>query len=283
MRRVFALLICALATAACGSAAAARQHAAADGFIQNGDITLRYRLDRPQGKGPFPAIVLGHGSGKVTRDQQSFYADQLVARGFVVLRYDKRGVGESTGVYSGVGVENGDRMFADLASDMAAGAEFLRRDADVDPARVGMMGASQAGWIVPLAAAQSKAAFMILVSGPTVSVGEENYYSKFAEFGGTTLNQAYTELTKFTGKHGFEIVPTLEHLDVPGLWLLGRDDESIPEHNTADILRRLIAQGRPFEVIEYPGANHGLFDRSTGEFAPYWRDIDRWLQTHSRR
>lgn len=283
MPRLVAIVICGLVAGACGSAAATRQRMAPDGVIQNGDVTLRYRLDRPQGRGPFPAVVIGHGSGKVTRQDQWHFAENLVARGFVVLRYDKRGVGESTGEYSGVGVKNGDRMFAALSSDMAAGVEFLRRDADVDAARVGLMGASQAGWIIPLAAQRARPAFMIMISGPTVSIGEENYYSKFAEFGGTTLDQAYAELTKFTGARGFDPVPTLETLDVPGLWLLGQADESIPERNSAAILRDLIAKGRPFSVVEYPEANHGLFNINTSSFVPYWDDIDRWLKTKKLR
>ncbi len=271
--------VCVLLVAGCGGTHAMRQRAPADGFIDNAGIKLSYHLDRPEGPGPFPAVVIGHGSGRVTKDQQGFFADELVRRGFAVLRYDKRGVGESTGAYSGVGVRNGDHMFADLSSDMAVGVEFLRAQPDIDGARIGLMGASQAGWIIPLAAARAKPAFMILISGPTVSIGEEMYYSQFAENGGTTLDRAYDELSRFTGARGFDPVPVLQTLNVPGLWLLGQADESIPERNTAAILKGLIAKGRPFEVVEYAGANHGLFDRSKGEFAPYWNDVDRWLKT----
>jgi dienelactone hydrolase len=279
MRLAIGFSVCILLVTCCGPTQAMRQRAPADGFIDNAGIRLNYHLDRPAGPGPFPAVVVGHGSGRVTKDQQGLLADPWIARGFAVLRYDKRGVGESTGTYSGVGVKNGDQMFADLSSDMAAGVEFLRTQPDIDGRRIGLMGWSQAGWIIPLAAARARPAFMILASGPTVSIGEENYYSKFAEFGGTSLDRAYDELTRFSGARGFDPVPTLEHLAVPGLWLLGQADESIPERNTAAILKGLIAKGRPFEVVEYAGANHGLFDRSKGEFAPYWNDVDRWLKT----
>jgi hypothetical protein len=51
----------------------------------------------------------------------------------------------------------------------------------VDPARVGFLGASQAGWIIPLAlskAAPDEAAFAIILSGPATSVGLEMEYSR---------------------------------------------------------------------------------------------------------
>ena len=276
MRLAAAVCLPLLILSAC-SAHAQHERAPAQGFIQNGGIKLAYALDRPDGAGPFPAVVIGHGSGEITKDMQGRAASQFVSRGYVVLRYDKRGVGQSTGTYSGVGVRNGDRMFADLSSDMVAGVEFLRRQPDVDGRRIGLFGASQAGWIIPLAAKQTRVAFMILISGPAVSIGEENYYSDFAEHGGTTLERAYDELSRFKGPRGFDPVPTLETLDTPGLWLLGQADESIPEKNTADILRALAAKGRPFTVVEYPGMNHGLFNPATGQMAPIWPDIDRWL------
>ena len=68
-------------------------------FITSGDARLAYSLDLPHGAGPFPAIVAGHGSGRVTRQQMEGFAARWTAMGFAVLRFDKRGVGESTGVY----------------------------------------------------------------------------------------------------------------------------------------------------------------------------------------
>jgi dienelactone hydrolase len=275
MHRVL-LLTFLLATAAC-SGGFAHAQAPPQGTFPNGDITLSYRLDRPEGRGPFPAIVIGHGSGRLTKDDHRFFADNLVRRGYIVLRYDKRGVGESGGEYTSVGVTNGEQMIALLASDMAAAAAFLRRQPDVDPARIGLMGASQAGWIIPRAAIDIKPVFMILLSGPAVSIGEEIYYSKFGEPDGASLDKAYDELSRFKGDRGFDPRPILARLDVPGLWLLGQADESIPERDTARILRDFASQGRPFTVVEYPGANHGLFIRAESRMAPYWDDIDRWL------
>ena len=108
----------------------------------------------PPGDGPFPAIVLGHGSGKVTRDQLHWAADRFVATGFAVLRFDKRGVGESTGTYVFVGYRDSEEVFPVLASDIAAGVRFLRTRPEIDGKRIGLAGNSQAGWLLPIAASQ---------------------------------------------------------------------------------------------------------------------------------
>ena len=53
-------------------------------------------------------------------------------------------------------------------------------EGDIDAGQIGLWGISQAGWIIPIAAAVSRGdvAFTIIVSGPTVSIAEENYYSE---------------------------------------------------------------------------------------------------------
>jgi hypothetical protein len=101
----------------------------------------------------------------VTKGEFQAFADGFLQRGFAVLRYDKRGVGKSTGTYSGVSTANSEQMLADLSGDMAAGVRFLQAQPDIDRSRIGLMGASQAGWIIPLAAKETNVVFMILASG----------------------------------------------------------------------------------------------------------------------
>lgn len=168
---VLAVISFTLGASFCGSAAQTpppELPRSSTGLIVNGGVSLRYLLERPPGAGPFPAVVVGHGSGE-THKEDFPAAARLLGMGFVVLRYDKRGVGESTGTYSMVGIANSEKMFADLSSDMAAGAAFLRTLPDVDRTRIGLVGPSQAGWIIPVAAKLSHPAFMILLVGPTVT------------------------------------------------------------------------------------------------------------------
>ena len=87
--------------------------------------------------------------------------------GVAALTYDKRGVGASTGDFRTV-------AFTDLAADGLAAVAVLKARPDVDSKRIGVWGLSQGGWLGPLAASQSKdIAFVIAVSGPGVSPGEQ--------------------------------------------------------------------------------------------------------------
>jgi pimeloyl-ACP methyl ester carboxylesterase/L-ascorbate metabolism protein UlaG (beta-lactamase superfamily) len=241
------------------------------GFVDSAGARLSYRLQLPARQGRVPAVVIGHGSGRVTKDACRYLANGFLKRGFATLCYDKRGVGESTGEYSMVGPRNSDRMFDLLGEDMAAGVRFLRSHDAIDAARVGLVGGSQAGWIVPVAASRVKPAFMILLVGPTVSVGEEIFYSDIVEKTAARLEDGYKQLPTFRGERGFDPRPVLQELDVPGLWLLGAKDRSIPTPETVAILDRLAAQGRPFSHVVFPEAGHDLSG------TPFWEEIDRWL------
>ncbi len=153
------------------------------GVFTGGNVQLSYRLDVPAHTAPVGAVVFGHGSGMATKDscRGLNLADGFVSRGYATLCFDKRGVGQSTGQYIEVGTLNSAVIFEELASDIAAGVAFLRSRPEINPNRIGLAGVSQAGWIVPIAAAKTKPAFMLLIVGPTVSVGVEGFYSHIAE------------------------------------------------------------------------------------------------------
>ena len=136
---------------ACGAGANPSATAGGGTFFTSGDVRLAYALDLPPGRGPFPAVVAGHGSGRTTRQQMAWLAGRWTAMGFAVLRFDKRGVGESSGTYVNVGTQGSPTVFPQLAADIAAGVRFLRERPDIDRRRVGLVGNSQAGWILPLA------------------------------------------------------------------------------------------------------------------------------------
>lgn len=265
-----------LAVVACGAGSSPSAPTPSGSFFTNGEVRLAYSLDLPTGSGPFPAIVAGHGSGRVTRQQMEGFARRWTSQGFAVLRYDKRGIGESTGTYSEVGAQASATIIPLLAGDVAAAARFLRARPEIDASRVGLAGASQAGWILPHAARDlGGVAFMVLLSGPVCSVGVENYYSDLAD--GTTrpLDEVYALLPSFSGFHGYDPLPALQGIDTPTLWLLGDDDRSIPVRTTVANLATLAAAGKPFEWRTYAGLGHGL----SGDV---WTDIEDWARRFTR-
>ena len=243
------------------------------GFFANGSVQLSYRLQLPAQSGPVPAVVFGHGSGPVTKEtcNAAGLADGFRARGYATLCFDKRGTGQSTGQFINPVPLNSFLIFEELASDIASGVAFLRNRPEIDPNRIGIAGVSQAGWIVPIAAAKTEPAFMLLIVAPTVSLGLEHFYSNIVEGNpNIPLEDGYNALPSFTGYHGFDPKPVLETLNVPGLWLLGGEDRSIPTPATVAILNELIASGRPYTHVVYPGLGHVFPPNS-------WADIDKWL------
>jgi pimeloyl-ACP methyl ester carboxylesterase len=146
-----------------------------DVTFKNGSVQLSGSLIIPSAKGPHPAVVLVHGSGPVTRDFYGPIAYILARNGIASLSYDKRGIGKSTGHWL-------DQSFEDLAADVLTALDFLKTRKEIEPSKIGLWGISQGGWIVPLAAAQSKdVAFAILLSAAGVSPAEQTLMNTEAE------------------------------------------------------------------------------------------------------
>jgi pimeloyl-ACP methyl ester carboxylesterase len=124
-----------------------------------------------------PAIILVHGSGAENREYMLPWARFLIRRGIAVLGYDKRGVGESSGDWNTASLD-------DLAGDVVAAFEYLKTRSDIDRTHIGVLGISQAGWVMPLAAVRATdLAFLISISGAGVPPAE------------TTIDQARNEMT----------------------------------------------------------------------------------------
>lgn len=262
------LYILTLAYAACGPSTVAPFAEVDEGFFTNGAVRLHYSLDIPRGVENPPLIILGHSSGRVTIDVNHRYALPLVQRGVAVMRFDKRGVGESDGEYS--------RRFDNLpvlGSDMAAAVDFIRDDPRIDGSRIGLMGHSQAGWVVPNAAARSSdVAFIILLAGPTVTGHQHNFWDATADDESLSVDELDALLRDFEPPAGdYDPRPDLEALSIPGLWIFGAEDRIIPSRRSAEILGELAdSMGKDFTVVTYPGVGHRLD-------VNYWPDLFAWL------
>jgi pimeloyl-ACP methyl ester carboxylesterase len=107
------------------------------------------------GNGPFPGVLLVAGSGAIdmnvtiSPDVKPFWhiAQYLSERGFVVLRYDKRGVG-ANGTIIDTNVW-GNATFDDLKNDAAKALNILTEQPEVDPDKITLIGHSEGTMIIP--------------------------------------------------------------------------------------------------------------------------------------
>ena len=130
---------------------------------ETGD-TLAGTLTMPDTAGPFTAVILVTGSGPQDRNEELLghkpflvLADYLTRNGIAVLRYDDRGIGESTGDFRKATSE-------DFADDAIAAVEYLKTKNEIN--RIGVAGHSEGGIIAPMVAVQSEDVdFIVLMAG----------------------------------------------------------------------------------------------------------------------
>lgn len=136
-------------------------------------LLLAGTLTLPSGPGPFPAAILISDSGRQDRDESIgghrpflVLADHLTRKGLAVLRFDKRGIGKSTGNYDQATTD-------DFASDIEAALAYVKSRKEIDSKKIGLIGHSEGGIIAPLVATRSNdIAWIVLLAGAGLK-GEE--------------------------------------------------------------------------------------------------------------
>ncbi|NJC28113.1 alpha/beta hydrolase family protein [Neolewinella antarctica] len=137
-------------------------------------VTLAGELTLPTKGKPRAAIILVSGSGP--QDRNSYLgsqinhspflvlSDYLTREGYAVLRYDDRGVGESTGDHNGATTR-------DFGADAGAAVDYLKQRKDFRKIAIGMAGHSEGGLIAPIVAAENEDLdFVILLAAPGVPI-----------------------------------------------------------------------------------------------------------------
>jgi hypothetical protein len=139
---------------------------------KTGEVTLAGTLSLPRSKGPYPGVVLISGSGPNDRDETigdlrpfKVLADLFNGQGYAVLRYDDRGVGESTGDFSQATVD-------DYAIDASAAMQYLAADRRIRLQCLVLIGHSEGGYVAPIAAASYPPAAMVLLAAPAQTSSE---------------------------------------------------------------------------------------------------------------
>jgi uncharacterized protein len=258
-------------------------------------VELAGTLTLPEGKGPFPAVILISGSGPQDRDEQVIghkpflvLADHLTRKGLAVLRFDDRGTAKSTGDFSKATTE-------DFATDVEAGIAYLKSRADIAAKKIGLLGHSEGGIVAPMVAARSTdVAFVVLIAAPGEPLADilpvqlrlvlkaqgatDDAIAKAAAAQKKTLDAILTGDESAPGSSPwiryllkYDPRPTLEKVKVPVLAVNGGKDLQVPPSTNLTGVRTALEKGgnRHVKAVELPGLNHLLQKAQTGGVAEY--------------
>ena len=284
---------------------AARNPTDSDVTIPANGFNVAGTLTSPPGVGRLrhPTVVLVAGSGSVDRDETvagipvfSQLAGALAERGYLVLRYDKRGLGQSGGRTETATIQ-------DYADDLVAIVKWLAKRDDVDNRRIAVVGHSEGGAVTMLAAAREKKIASVVLAAASGTAGAELILEQQqhqlalagvpdGEKQEKVALQQKIQQAVITGKGWEEIPPELrKQADIPIfrsflmfdpavqmtkfkqpiLIIQGDLDAQVPPHH-ADKLGELARQRKKagaVEVVHLPGVNHLLVKAKTGEVSEY--------------
>ena len=269
-------------------------------------FNLAATLTRPVGQQQrlrFPAVILVAGAGPHDRNETVFgipifgqLANALADAGFLVVRYDKRGVAQSGG-------RNEAATIADYAEDVRAVLRYTRRRKDVDPRRVAVLGHSEGAAVTLLAARKNKdIAALILVAGPGTTgealvleqqqhllgrakITDEERKAKMELqhriHDAVLRNKGWADIPPeirqladspwFQSVLAFDPARAMRDTRQPILIVQGTLDTQVPPHHAEKLaeLARARKNNGGVEVRVLEGVNHLLVPAKTGEFDEY--------------
>ena len=257
----------------------------------------------PNTAGRLPAVILTGGAGSDDRDGTSYgvpilanLAGAISQAGFVAVRYDKRGYGQSGG-------RRESATIGDVADDVRAIVKWLNDRKDIDPKRIAVLGHGEGAWVALLAAARDKRiAGIVSIDAPSTSGAElalEQQQHALDRLKASPADRAQKiELQKkiqaavLSGK-GWEGVPpelrkqadtpwtqsvlsfeparVIEDVRQPMLFVHAELDRQIPVSHVERLvdLARKESKSKSVEVVTIRGVNHLLVPAVTGEADEY--------------
>ena len=157
-------------------------------------VTLAGTFTYPKMGSDFPVVILITGSGPQDRNEEIFehkpfwvLADYLTKKEIAVLRYDDRGVGESTDDFS-------DATSLEFMNDVIAAINYLKNRKEVDSKKIGLIGHSEGGAIAAMTASENKnVSFVISLAGVMIPGGELMIRQKELQLSAMGSSKAYIE------------------------------------------------------------------------------------------
>ena len=268
-------------------------------------FNLAATMTRPKNVTAAPAVILIAGSGPTDRDETvagipvfGHLARDLVAGGFAVVRYDKRGVGQSGGRAESATI-------ADYAEDARQALLWLEKQKGIDKNRIALVGHSEGGLVAMLTAGRErgKVAAMVLLATPSangndivleqqkhmlskmpiddaqreekIALQEKINKAVIKGTGWTDIPEAARRVADTPWFYSFLTFNPERAMDdtrQPVLIVQGElDAQVMPEH--ADHLAQMARERKgakvPIEVVKVPGVNHLLVPATTGEVTEY--------------
>lgn len=268
------------------------------GFNLAGTIT------KPTSATPLPAVVLIGGSGPTDRDETvagipifGHLARELVAAGFFVVRYDKRGIGQSGGRAESVTI-------ADYAEDARQVVLWLEKRKDVDKNRIGLIGHSEGALVAMLLAGRErgKVSALALLAGPSTSGADVVLEQQKLMLSKMQIDDAQkAEKVALQQKINTAVIKGVGWADIPEaarrvadtpwffsfltfnpekamketrqpvLIVQGELDVQVQPHHADKLAEFARARNTKaaVEVVKVPGVNHLLVPAKTGEISEY--------------
>ena len=273
--------------------------------IPSNGFSLAGTLSRPaqSSAARLPAVVLVGGSGPTDRDGLVVgipilgqIAGALADAGYMVIRYDKRGIGQSGGRAESASL-------ADYADDVRAAIKLLADRKDVDPKRLAVVGHSEGGLVALMAAAKDKKIAAVgLIATPGIA-GADIVLAQQKRILDRSKMTAEEKLAKveeqkriheavITGK-GLELLPpnvrrTVDNPEFQGILMSdpaklmpqvrqpllivqgGLDTQVEPQNaDRLEVLARKRKNAPAVDVVQVPAINHLLVPAITGEVGEY--------------
>lgn len=233
-----------------------------------------------------PVVLLIHGDGPQDRTSNKGYLpliNYLVEEGIAVFSWDKKGVGASKGNWLNQSIE-------DRAIEAKDAFDFLSSNVGFASDKMGYLGFSQAGWVIPKASTLTNPAFSIIIGGAVNWLDQGDYFTKirlekegysedliankldsirkndsalFSNFTAHTIEQSGIEKDRFLFiARNLKADATEDLLTMKGplLALWGEEDLNVPAEDNAQKYRE-ITKGRKNYISTikvYPQSTHGL-------------------------
>lgn len=264
--------------------------------IRHGGHTLNGVLATPKdGREHHGLVVYVHGDGPIDATHDDGYKPMWEANaraGYASLSWDKPGVAGAPGDWL-------DQSMDDRANEAAAAIAWARARPDIDSDRIGLWGASQAGWVLPKIAAKTPVGFVIAVS-PAINWLQQGRHNLLAQLGADGVSAARTKaeiaksdtIRRLLERHAtFEeyvkamggdadgmtadrwgfisknyTVDATQDLSalrgIPVLLTLAGHDINVDTADTERIYRKVLDAGGALTVKRYPDATHSLLKQS---------------------